>query len=86
VCAEDYTRSKPDPQAYLLAASRLGIAPERCLAFEDGVVGVRAARAAGMHVIAVTACSSNPSDAAQAAHQSIADYTDLASDFFESIA
>jgi len=85
VCADDCTRSKPDPQGYLLAASRLRVAPDRCLVFEDSVAGVQAARAAGMHVIAVTGCASDPSGATQAAHQPIGDYTALASDFFESI-
>ncbi len=85
VCADDCTRSKPDPQGYLLAASRLGVTPDRCLVFEDSVAGVQAARVAGMHVIAVTGCSSNPSGAAADAHQSIADYTVLSADYFQSI-
>jgi beta-phosphoglucomutase-like phosphatase (HAD superfamily) len=44
---------KPDPAVYLLAARRLGVSPERCLAFEDSANGIRAAMAAGMRVIAV---------------------------------
>lgn len=48
VCAEDYKKSKPDPEAFLLAAARLGVAPERCLVFEDTEMGIQAARAAGM--------------------------------------
>jgi HAD superfamily hydrolase (TIGR01509 family) len=42
---------KPDPRLYLHAASEMGYAPERCLAIEDSVVGVRAALAAGMTVV-----------------------------------
>jgi beta-phosphoglucomutase family hydrolase len=48
VCAGDYKKSKPDPECFLLAASRLGVAPESCLVFEDTDMGIQAARAAGM--------------------------------------
>jgi len=48
VCAGDYKNSKPDPDAFLLAAARLGVAPESCLVFEDTEMGIQAARAAGM--------------------------------------
>jgi beta-phosphoglucomutase len=41
-------RGKPDPQVFLLAAGKLGIEPVRCAVIEDAVVGVQAARAAGM--------------------------------------
>ena len=48
VCAGDYKKSKPDPEAFLLAATRLGVAPESCLVFEDTELGIQAATAAGM--------------------------------------
>jgi HAD superfamily hydrolase (TIGR01509 family) len=48
VCAGDYEKSKPAPDAFLLAAGRLGVAPETCLVFEDTDMGIRAAEAAGM--------------------------------------
>jgi HAD superfamily hydrolase (TIGR01509 family) len=48
VCAGDYQKSKPDPEGFLLAASRLGIAPECCLVFEDTEMGIQAATSAGM--------------------------------------
>ena len=48
VGAEDYKNSKPAPDAYLLAAARLGVAPKDCLVFEDTVMGIQAATAAGM--------------------------------------
>ncbi|POR00584.1 beta-phosphoglucomutase [Alkalispirochaeta sphaeroplastigenens] len=44
----DITRSKPDPQVFTLGGQRLGVAPERCVVFEDAVSGVEAANAAGM--------------------------------------
>jgi len=53
VCAGEYERSKPDPEAFLLAASRLGVAPESCLVFEDTDMGIQAATAAGMASVRV---------------------------------
>ena len=53
VCAGDYTKSKPDPEAFLLAAARLGVAPELCLVFEDTEMGIQAAKAAGMASVKV---------------------------------
>ena len=48
VCAGDYKKSKPDPECFLLAACKLGVAPESCLVFEDTDMGIQAATAAGM--------------------------------------
>ncbi|MGA8231551.1 MAG: HAD family phosphatase [Candidatus Acidiferrales bacterium] len=48
VCAGDYAKGKPDPEAFLLAAAKLGVAPETCLVFEDTALGIQAAKAAGM--------------------------------------
>jgi len=53
VGAEDYTNSKPAPDAFLLAALRLGVAPQHCLVFEDTDLGIQAATAAGMASIRV---------------------------------
>ena len=54
VAAEDVRRGKPDPEVYLLAAEGLGLAPGTCLVFEDSLVGVEAARRAGMTVVGVS--------------------------------
>ncbi len=48
VCAGDYQKSKPHPEAFLLAAAKLGVAHETCLVFEDTEMGIQAAAAAGM--------------------------------------
>ena len=45
---DHYRNSKPDPEPYLTAVSRLGLAPERCLVIEDSERGLRAAKAAGL--------------------------------------
>jgi HAD superfamily hydrolase (TIGR01509 family) len=54
VGAEDYERGKPAPDAFLIAAARLGVAPKDCLAFEDTAIGVQAATAAGMISVRVS--------------------------------
>lgn len=46
-------KGKPDPEIYLKTASLLNIPPKNCLVFEDAVVGIKSAKAAGMKVIAV---------------------------------
>jgi HAD superfamily hydrolase (TIGR01509 family) len=53
VGSEDYTRSKPAPDAFLTAAARLGIAPKDCLVFEDTDMGIQGATAAGMASVRV---------------------------------
>jgi HAD superfamily hydrolase (TIGR01509 family) len=55
VTANDVTRGKPDPEAFLLAAERLGVAAIDCLAFEDSANGLRSARSAGMTCIGIGA-------------------------------
>jgi beta-phosphoglucomutase-like phosphatase (HAD superfamily) len=53
VGAEDYVNSKPAPDAFLLAAERLGVEPSACLVFEDTDLGIQAATAAGMASVRV---------------------------------
>jgi HAD superfamily hydrolase (TIGR01509 family) len=53
VCAGDYRNGKPHPEAFLMAAERLGIAPAACLVFEDTEMGIEAATAAGMASVKV---------------------------------
>lgn len=53
VCREDVARGKPAPDGFLECARRLGVQPSRCLVFEDGILGVEAARNAGMQVVLV---------------------------------
>lgn len=51
VTADDVARHKPEPDIYLEAARRLAVEPSRCLAFEDGLNGIKSAQAAGMPVV-----------------------------------
>ena len=63
--ADAEEEGKPHPGVYVSTISRLGASPSDCVAFEDSVVGVRAAKAAGAQVIAVP-------DAANARHPGFA--------------
>ncbi len=51
--AELESRGKPDPAVFLTAARKLGVSPGECVALEDSIIGLRAARAAGMRCIMV---------------------------------
>ncbi|MET0190849.1 MAG: HAD-IA family hydrolase, partial [Pseudonocardia sediminis] len=53
VTVEDVTRGKPDPEPFLLGASRLGVAPRDCLVVEDARAGLDAGCAAGMMIAAL---------------------------------
>lgn len=49
----DTTRSKPDPQVFLVAAEKLGVAPESCIVVEDADAGIAAGNAAAMKTLGV---------------------------------
>ena len=53
ITPEDVEHGKPAPDMFLLAARRMGVAPEKCLVFEDAEPGMRAAEAAGMKWVRV---------------------------------
>ncbi|MBI5094797.1 MAG: HAD family phosphatase [Candidatus Hydrogenedentes bacterium] len=54
ITGDTISHKKPHPEIYLAAAAALNLAPGRCVAVEDAVTGVSAAKAAGMKCIAVT--------------------------------
>ena len=56
--SEDFTESKPSPQCYLRAASRLGVEPGECVVFEDSFNGLRSGRSAGMYVVGLATTNS----------------------------
>jgi beta-phosphoglucomutase family hydrolase len=53
ITSEDVKRGKPDPEVFLTAAHRLGVEPADAVVFEDALVGIAAAQAAGIRVVAV---------------------------------
>jgi beta-phosphoglucomutase family hydrolase len=60
VTVEDYRHGKPAPDPFLEAARRLGVAPEKCLVFEDTRAGIASARAAHMQWVLVQAPARQP--------------------------
>jgi len=58
-CGLDITRSKPDPQVFLVAAQKLGVNPADCLVVEDADSGIQAAKAGGMYALAVGSAFGN---------------------------
>jgi len=65
-------KGKPDPEIYLKVASLLNVPPKKCLVFEDAVVGIKSAKAAGMKVIAVA--TTQPKEELSEADMIVDDY------------
>ncbi len=59
-CGLNITRSKPDPQVFLMAAEKLALKPAECLVVEDSDAGIQAAKAAGMKSLALGPEKENP--------------------------
>jgi HAD superfamily hydrolase (TIGR01509 family) len=74
VTAEDVRWGKPNPEVFLLAAAGLDMSPDTCLVFEDSLVGVHAARNAGMRVIGLTTAHDSGELLAAGAERAIADF------------
>jgi HAD superfamily hydrolase (TIGR01509 family) len=84
VSSEEVARGKPAPDVFLEAARRLGVEPAYCGAVEDSENGIRAAKAAGMHTVAIPNPQYRPAeDALEQADVVLATIEDLAPDAFE---
>ncbi len=77
VGAEDVARGKPDPEVFLTAAGRLGVAPHRSVVVEDARAGIEAARRGGMRSIAVGGGAGEDADVV------VTSLADLARDTFD---
>ena len=73
--AADVSRGKPDPEVFLIAADRMGVAPARCVVIEDAGHGVEAAHRAGMKAVALT--STHPADAFKTADRVVSRLDEL---------
>lgn len=58
--ADCFTKSKPEPECYLVGAKAFGLEPHDCVVFEDSLNGIRAGKAAGMYVVGLS--TTNPAD------------------------
>lgn len=72
VAGDEISRAKPDPEIFLLGASRLGVEPSACVVFEDAPSGVEAALAAGMKCVGV-----GPADLLARAPVTLLDYREI---------
>ena len=77
VTADDVRFGKPNPEVYLESARRLGARPATCVVFEDSLVGVQAARSAGMRAIGVSTAHTAAELEQTGAETTIADFQGL---------
>lgn len=77
VDASQYEHGKPAPDCFLETARRIGVPSSDCVVFEDAVSGVRAAKAAGMRVVAITTSCSRASFEEQQADLVIGSFHEL---------
>ena len=75
VSGHDVSRGKPDPQVFLMAAERIGLAPRQCAVIEDAPPGVQAALAGGMTAIGIT--TGHTAAALSSAHRIVNSMCDL---------
>ena len=76
VTADLVTKSKPDPQPYLIGAEAIGVPIEDCFVFEDSVNGLKSAKASGATVVGVA--TTNPKEV-------VAEYADIITDGFDGL-
>ena len=77
---------KPTPEIFLEAARRIGVAPARCIVFEDAPFGIEAARRGGMRAVAVCSTHSAAELAGPHVIAAVRDYDELAhSNFLETL-
>lgn len=77
--SESFTRSKPDPECFLMAMHALGGTPEDTVVFEDSVNGLKAARASGATVVGLV--TSNPREVVEPlSDYAINDFTSMSLD------
>ncbi len=76
VMGEDVKRGKPHPDPFLLGASKLGVAAEDCLVFEDSLIGVQSGSSAGARVVGVATMQSKAALLEAGATWGVTDYVE----------
>ena len=74
------TKAKPDPEVFVIAANTLGVAPEKCVVFEDALAGIEAANIAGMKSVGI----GNP-EVLTEADFNFRDFTEIDLEFLEDL-
>jgi len=80
VDGNNVSKAKPDPEVFLIGAKELGIAPEKCIVFEDSVAGVQAANSANMTSIGI-----GDSDVLYEADHIFKDFTEINEEFIHQL-
>lgn len=84
--AEDVEKGKPDPAVYIYAAKNLGVSSKECLVFEDSIIGITAAKNAGMTVVAIPAPDDFTNDKFKIADYKVSDFLSfLNSDYIQQL-
>ncbi len=84
VDASQISHGKPHPEVFLTAAGKLGLPPGNCVVFEDSLLGIEAARRAGMAVIGIT--TTLPAEELQGTVLAVADFERITLDRLKAIA
>jgi len=74
------SKAKPDPEVFLIAAANLGVAPEKCVVFEDAVAGIQAANGGGMVSIGI-----GDATILKEANFNFKDFTEMETSFLEEL-
>ena len=75
ISSADVTKGKPDPEIFVKTAQALHTPPENCIVFEDSIAGIRAGKAAGMKVVALS--TTHTKEELNEADLVIKDYTEI---------
>ncbi len=82
--SDSFTRSKPDPECFLMGAKVFDTVVDNCVVFEDSFHGLEAARRAGMKIVGL--CTTNPREAiSDKANVVIDDFTNFTVEDFEQL-
>jgi beta-phosphoglucomutase len=76
----EVVKAKPDPEVFVIAATRLGIPPSQCVVFEDALAGIEAANTAGMYSVGI-----GDPEVLTEADRVFPDFTQIEADFLESL-